>query len=223
MFTLIALGAMSSTVAAKGTSGRSETASFENVAVQSCDGFAITSSYTVTRAYRIVEDYAHHVVVEHRQVSFSGALANSTNGKSYVYDGHFTLNANYDEGFFQISDLLLRFEVGTLGEFSLSLARTDFDLIDNPPAVVQAIVPDVLHKDLCDLFGGPMIGAKPSNISSYQILPRLATNQSILASVPPEYRERVHLQAKDQPAATDDSPNWSELDPCDTTPPGKPC
>ncbi len=215
LFTIIISGAAHFSAAAKGTSNRTETTSRENIPVQSCGGFDITSSYTVTRNYLVVEDYPGHQVVERREVSFSGALASTTDGQSFLYDGQFTRTADYDQGTSQITDLLLHFEVGTPNEITYAQARPDFDLIDNPAAVIQAIVPNALHMDLCYLFRGS-VDLKP--------LQTLTPSQAIPASVPPEYRERIGWSAKVQPATTgEEGPNWSQLDPCDTTPPGKPC
>jgi hypothetical protein len=66
--------------------------------------------------------------------------------------------ADYDQGAAAISDLLLRFEVGTPDMVTVSFARVDFTLVDSPPAVIQTIVPKVLHMDLCNLLGSSPAG-----------------------------------------------------------------
>jgi hypothetical protein len=198
MFALIAAGTVQYRAAAKDTAGPSYTISYEDVLVQACGGFDITTSYTVDRDIHVLDYYYGHTVNERRQVSFSGAIGNSATGKSFAYDGHYTRTANFDQGTKTFTDLLLRFEVGTPGEFSLSLARADFDLVDNPPAVVQAIVPSVLQMDLCYLLGGSTASTYqgPTNISISEPLLNLAPVQPAnepydTSSIPPEYRERV--------------------------------
>jgi hypothetical protein len=178
MFALIAAGTVQNRAAARDTVDTVEptnTFSYENVLVQTCGGFDITTSFTVNRAYDVVDYYYGHAVIERRQVSFTGAIGNAATGKSYAYDGHYTRTADFFQGTKTFTDFLLRFEVGTPGEFSLSLARADFDLVDNPPEVVQAIVPSVLNMDLCYLLGGSTAGAYqgPTNISTNEPLQNL--------------------------------------------------
>jgi hypothetical protein len=153
ILSLIATGILSAPAAAQHTTDWSETSSGENVLVQSCSGFSVISSYTADREDHVVKDYTGQSVYERRDVTFSGTLANTSTDKAYLYDGHFTRTANWDQGGVLISNLLVRFEVGTPGEFSFSLGNADFDMVDSPPAVVQSIVPHVLHMDLCYLFG----------------------------------------------------------------------
>jgi hypothetical protein len=198
LFAFVTANASHFSAAAKGPVEPPNTISYENQLVQACGGFDITTSYTVNRAYDVVEYQTGHTVIEQRQVSFSGAIGNAANGKSYAYDGHYTRTANFDQGTKTFTDLLLRFEVGTPGEFSLRLARADFDLVDNPPAVVQAIVPSVLQMDLCYLLGGSTASTYqgPTNISISEPLLNLAPVQPAnepydMSNVPAEYRERV--------------------------------
>ncbi|MFL5758574.1 MAG: hypothetical protein ACJ789_02480 [Thermomicrobiales bacterium] len=204
MFALIAAGSIHHKDAAASSADSSNTISEENVLVQACKGFAITTSYTADRAYHIVEYHTGHTVVERREVSFAGAIGNAKTGKSYAYDGHYTRLANFDQGKTTFSDLLLRFEVGTPGQFSVSFAGTSPDrlsvswasgepgqftvpfeqagieLVDNPLAVVQAIVPNVLHVDLCSMFGASATikGAAPQNIDTNEPLQNLDPSQS---------------------------------------------
>jgi hypothetical protein len=158
-----------------------DTSSQEAQLVQGCDGFGITTSYTVKRVHNIVEEYTRENVFERQQVEFSGALGNSETGLSYAYDGHYTTVADYDKGSFAISNLQLRFEVGTPGQFTVELKKVDFKLIDSPPAVVQAIVPNVLQRDLCYLLGGSTVsgseGMAPRNIDTNEPLQNLAPIQ----------------------------------------------
>jgi hypothetical protein len=159
---LFATGVLSASAAAPNKTVWSDTTSRENIVVQACASFTVISSYTTDREHHVVEDYSGQSVYERHEVSFSGTLANTSNDKAYLYDGHFTRSANWDLGKAQISDLLLRFELGTPGEFSFSLGKADFALVDSPPAVVQAIVPHVLHMDLCYLFGDSPRKCEPS-------------------------------------------------------------
>jgi hypothetical protein len=158
-FVLIAFGLVTAPAArAAGTCTWSEESSREDVPVQACGGFAITSSYTTIRAYHIVADRSGATVFEREQVNFTGAIANATTGKSFGYDGHLTRSADYDQGKSLISDLLLRFRVDTPNMVTISFARVDFNLVDSPPAVIQAIVPTALQVDLCTLLGNSSTG-----------------------------------------------------------------
>jgi hypothetical protein len=154
LFALMAAGAIQGSAAAKTTADPSNTISDENVMVQACNGFDITTSYTVIRTYHVVEYHTGHTVIERRHVSFAGSLGNAATGKVYAYDGQYTRLANFDQGESSFSDFQLWFEVGTPGMFSVSYPKVNFDLQDDPLSVVQAIVPNVLHMDLCYLFGG---------------------------------------------------------------------
>jgi hypothetical protein len=153
-FVLIAFGLVTAPAArAAGTRTWSDESSREDVPVQTCGGFAITSSYTTVRAYHIVADRSGATVIERQQVSFTGSLGNATTGKSFAYDGYYSRMADYDQENASISDLLVRFEVDTPDMVTISLARVNFHLVDSPPAVIQAIVPSVLQVDLCTLLG----------------------------------------------------------------------
>jgi hypothetical protein len=54
--------------------------------------------------------------------------------------------------------------------FSLSFAQADFDLADNPPAVVSTLVPHVLRMDLCGLFGESSVEREPDAIDLIDLL-----------------------------------------------------
>jgi hypothetical protein len=182
--------------------------------VQGCDNFDVTTSYTVNRVHNLVEEYTREAVFERQQVDFTGAMANSETGLSYAYDGHYTTVADYDKGSFTISNLQLRFEVGTAGQFSVSLAKVDFKLVDSPPAVVQAIVPNVLQRDLCELFAGS-VAADSAPIS-----------QSV--SYSPGHGgfgyhgKHDQVEVQDQ-SVDEDATNSSSIDRCATTPADQPC
>lgn len=209
-----------------------DTSSPEAQLVQSCDGFGITTSYTVNRVHNLIEEYAHEVVIERQQVDFTGAMANSKTGLSYAYDGHYTTVADLDKGTNSISNLQLRFGAGTPGQFSVSLAKVDFKLVDSPPAVVQAIVPNVLQRDLCGLFAGSIVAdyapmppttanvhTENSTLPQPVILPANYPLEDDMISDPSQALQSAEVE----PAAADTMTNWSELDPCDTSPPGQPC
>jgi len=228
MFAFIAAGGFHFKTAASQIAVQewTNTQSQEDVLVQSCGSSDITTSYSVTRDYVRYNIPNVDPVFERQQVSFTGSIGNATSGKSYEYDGHYSQAIDFKRGTAEISNLLLRFEVGTPGEFSRSLDRVDFDLGDSPEAVVKAIVPNALHMDLCYLLGGPALSEVPS--------PGLGTGVSTENSALPQSEAISQLplprvmqtenSAKDQPAAADDDmTNWAELDPCDTTPPGQPC
>jgi hypothetical protein len=156
---LIASGLLTAPASrAAGAREWSDSWSREDVPVQACGDFTITSSYTTVRAYHVVADHTGATVFERQQVSFTGSLGNATTGKSFAYDGHYSRMADYDQGSASVSDLLVRFEVDTPDMVTVSLARVKFDLVDSPPAVIQAIVPTALHVDLCTLLGNSSTG-----------------------------------------------------------------
>jgi hypothetical protein len=228
MFALIAAGTLRYNAAAAEVDIRdsSTTQSQENVPVQKCGDSDITASYTTTREYVRYGSPAIEPVYEIEHVNFTGSIGNATSGKSYEYAGHYSRTVDFTQSSVWISDLLLRFEIGTPGEFTYSLANVDFDLGGNPAAVVQAIVPNALHMDLCYLLGGPaasvnLAPGQPVNVHTENS----ALDQSETISRLPE-PSVMHTEnsALDQPAESiDHMTNWSELDPCDTSPPGKSC
>jgi hypothetical protein len=129
-----------------------ETNSQEDTLVQTCDGFDITSSYTVNAAHRLTTDKSGDEVLERMNVDFAGAIANSLTGKSYAYDGAFTRWSDYVRNKVTINDLELRFEVGTSGEFTVAVDRIEMDLVADPNEVIKAFVPNVLQMELCYLL-----------------------------------------------------------------------
>jgi hypothetical protein len=152
-----------------------DTVSIENALVQSCYGFNITGSYTANRAFQLVEDYTGRLAYERQDVTFAGALGNTTSGKSYAYDGAFTRVGNPVQNKVMVSNLSLRFEVGTPGEFTVSLDRVDFDLSDNPHMIVKTLLLDVLQMDLCQLFASP---PAPDLVPSFD--DRMVKDQSVI-------------------------------------------
>jgi hypothetical protein len=195
-----------------------DTVSVEDALVQACSGFNVTGSYTADRATQVVENYDGSLFYERRNVTFTGALGNATSGKSYAYNGQYTRISSPGLEKPAVSNLSLRFEVDTPGEFSVSLKRVEFDLADDPHAVVKAIVPNVLQMDLCELFGGSKIGYGPIAPSSH---PSADMSDGYLA-LPQWADDYVEHPALSAPA-TDDMTPWTELDPCDSSPPGRAC
>jgi hypothetical protein len=224
-----------------------DTESVENGLVQACTGFNVTGSYTADRAHQIVENYYDNQVFERQNVTFTGTLGNAAAGKFYAYDGGYTRTANMRQGSeVIISNLSLQFEVDTPNAFTVSVPYVDFDLADNPQAVIKPLVPNVLRMDVCQLFGGSTIGYGPIIPSSHPsadinaentALPRAVnvhTENSALAGADIEttqdfarsvrsksIEENADLQQ--EAGASDDMTPWTELDPCDSSPPGKPC
>jgi hypothetical protein len=229
-----------------------DTVSVEDALVQSCYGFNVTGSYTADRAFEVVENYDGSQFYERRNVTFAGALGNATSGKSYAYDGQFTRIASPGLGKVKISNLSLRFEVDTPGEFTYSLDQVDFNLSDNPQLIVKTIVQHALQMDVCQLFGGSTIGYGPIIPSSHPsadinaedtALPQAVNvhteNSALEQSVAPYDERSVSNPSIVVPSESsvlipptyygsiedseDDMTPWTELDPCDTSPPGKPC
>jgi hypothetical protein len=148
LFAFVAANAVYFSAAAKSTHEWSNTQSRENVFVDACGSSIITTSFTTTRTHRDVTDYREHV-------RFAGSVGNDITGNSYAYDGHYDRAAVDDQGGFAVTDLVLRFEVGTPGMFTVSFKQVGFRLADSPPGVIQTIVPRVLQMDLCSVLGGP--------------------------------------------------------------------
>jgi hypothetical protein len=144
-----------------------ETESQEGVPVQSCNGYDLTTSYTVNRNYHAFTDYHDGLDLEEVSVSFAGAIGNADTGKSYAYDGGFTRWSDYDSNDVTITDLQLRFEVGTPGEFSIASDRLQNDVDADPVAIIKTFVPHVLQMELCYLMGAPAPVAPFDPIANY--------------------------------------------------------
>jgi len=143
----------------------SETVSQEDAFVQACDRFDITSSYTVKTAHLLIADSSGNEVHEEIHVDFAGAIGIADTGEKYAYDGQFTRGSDYNHGKVAVTDLLLRFEVGTPGQFSVAIDRLERDLTTNPPAIVKMLVPNTLRMPgLCYMFGGSDVRGAPSGL-----------------------------------------------------------
>jgi hypothetical protein len=219
MLTLVFANAIHFKAAASDRTQWTDSVNVEDALVQACSDFDVTGSYTADRTNQVVENYDGSTFYERRDVTFTGALGNATSGKSYAYNGQYTRISSPNLGKVAVSNLALRFEVDTPGEFSVSLKRVEFDLSDDPHAVVKAIVPNVLQMDLCQLFGGSTIGAGPIVPSSH---PSADMSDGYLA-LPQWTDDDTEHPALVGSDANDGMTLWTELDPCDTTPSGKPC
>jgi hypothetical protein len=173
LFAFIAASVIPLSTAAKSDTEWSFTESRENVFVESCGNSRITTSFTITRTHRTVFDYRENV-------RFAGAIGNDTTGTSYAYDGYYTRAAVDDESSFAITDLQLRFEVGTPGMFTVSFAQVGFRLADSPLSVIKTIVPSVVQTDLCSLLGGPVVSTTSNNIDTNEPLQNLAPSYAPL-------------------------------------------
>jgi hypothetical protein len=205
LFAFIVTGAVHSKAAAKaGTMDWSETVSGEEEFVQACNGFDITSSYTSNRAFHVVENYSGDWVVERLNISFAGSLANAKNGSSLPYDGKFTRTTYSHLGRVTVSDLELRIGLPTPGDFTLKIARQEMDLASNPVDVIHAFAQRELESGICVLLGRSF----PANVPARGLT---------------DFLDTLHM-TQDQPVeATHDMTPWTELDPCDTVPPGQHC
>jgi hypothetical protein len=139
-------------VAAKGGRVWTDTMSRENVHVQTCSGFDITSSYTTDRTYHVVEDDAGRTVFERASVNFVGSVVNATSGKGFGYDGGFVRTADYEQSAIAISDLVLNLDLPGEGKVSVAISRQEHDLIDNPPAILLEFAPFAHRYGLCELL-----------------------------------------------------------------------
>jgi hypothetical protein len=180
LFAFVFGGAIHDRAAAADHTRWTNTVDVEDALVQACAGFKVTGSYTLDTAYLDVVDYYGYAVSQRRDVTFTGALGNAATGKSYAYDGHFTRIRSLYQSKVTITNLSLRFEVDTPGEFTVSLKRVDFDLGDDPHAVVKAIVPNVLQMDLCQLFSGSsaLPAPEPQLVPSFD--DRMGKDQSVI-------------------------------------------
>jgi hypothetical protein len=131
-----------------------ETNSQENALVQGCGLYNITTSYIVDIAHHLITDNTGDEVTEQLNVDFAGSVGNAASGKSYQYDGHFTRWSNYAVGRVMITDLELRFEVGTPGQFAITVDRVEMDLLPDPTEVIKQFVPNALQMELCYLLPG---------------------------------------------------------------------
>jgi hypothetical protein len=225
-----------------------ETSTQENVLVQDCGGYDITSNYTADIAHHLIADNTGDEVSEQLNVDFVGSLGNAETGKSYQYDGHFTRWSNYIQGQVTITDLELRFEVGTPGRFSIALDRVEMDLLADPTDVVKKLVPHALQMELCYVLASPG-GAEESQVASYQERLHSAPESQVASyeerlragweAQIASYEERMASSASvDVPSESsvlippafygetediDNGTSWTELDPCDSSPPGQPC
>jgi hypothetical protein len=195
-----------------------DTVSVEDALVQACSGFNVTGSYTADRATQVVENYDGSLFYERRNVTFTGALGNATSGKSYAYDGQFTRMSSPNLGKVYVANLALRFEAGTPDEFTVAYEHLDVDWGTDPHRVIRAILPTMLQMDLCELFGGSTIGYGPIAPSSH---PSADMSDGYLA-LPQWAYVYIEHPAPSAPA-TDDMTPWTELDPCDSSPPGRAC
>jgi hypothetical protein len=139
----------------------SETESQEDVLVQACDGYDLTTSYNMNRNHHLFTDYTDGLKLEQETVNFTGAIGNSLTGKSYAYDGKFTRWSDYLKNEVTVNDLELRFEVGTPGEFTVAVDRIERDVVADPAEVIKQFVPYALRLDLCYLLGAPVTDPAP--------------------------------------------------------------
>jgi hypothetical protein len=159
LFALAAASGVHYRAAAAGSHSWSDTASGENEYVDSCKGFAITTSYASNLNYDVVENYSGDPVVENLNVTFAGALANSVTGTSLPYSGKFTRTSYYHIGRVTVSDLELRIGLPTPGDFTVKVAHQEMDLGSNPKDVLHAFAQQQLESGICVLLGRNINGA----------------------------------------------------------------
>lgn len=153
MFALIAVGGIHHKTAAKDSTSWTEAASGEDEFVQACRGFNITSSYTSKLAYHVIENHSGDYVVEQLDASFTGALTNAENGQSLPYDGKFTRTTDYHIGRVTVSNLELRIQLPTPGDWTAKIDRQDMDLLANPVNVIQTVAKSDLASGFCVMLG----------------------------------------------------------------------
>jgi hypothetical protein len=249
MLTLIFASALHYRQAAAEQTDWTETKSQENVLVQACGLYNIVSSYTADLDHHLITENTGDEISEQLKVEFAGSLGNPASGKSYQYDGHFTRWSNYIQNQVTITDLELRFEVGTPGQFTIAIDRAEMDLTSDPTDAIKKLVPNALNMELCYLLPGSYdwnvapveaqdsIGAEineatvglPSHVQDL-----IWASQPQVAS----YEERTFSDPLTASEAADDSTlippfhyqetegnstSSTELDPCDTAASGEPC
>jgi hypothetical protein len=182
------------TAADTGARDWSNSESKEDVFVHACEGFVMTTSYTTHRTHHTVTNYSSDVILERLHVTVVGVLTNATNGQSLLYDGKFTRTSYYHIGRVTVSDLELRIQLPTPGDWKTTIAQQEMDLVADPVAVIQTVASRQLESGLCVLLGRSVAG------------------------------EQAGAQGPIQPGeAADNMTPWTELDSCDTSPPGQLC
>ncbi|MFL5758573.1 MAG: hypothetical protein ACJ789_02475 [Thermomicrobiales bacterium] len=168
LFAFIAAGFSHFEAGAEGVHEWTDTTSQEDTLAATCPGLDLTTSYLVKSSYQVIEEYPGREALESQRVSFTGAIGNGLDDSSYGYDGFYTRTTDQFQRKAWVTDLLLHFGTGTPKAVTVSLARADFDLTDNPVDAIQVLVTTVLQTDLCGLVGGPAStldwGVAPSNL-----------------------------------------------------------
>jgi hypothetical protein len=160
LFALITTGAVQfSSAASAGARDWTDTVSQEDVFVQTCSSFNITSSYTSDREHHDVADASGDMVYERLKVSFTGALQNANNGQSVPYDGKFTRTSDYIRSEVSISNFELRIGLPAPGDFTVTIAHQEMDLLASPVDVLNSFVPRELSTFLCLRLGRGMSNA----------------------------------------------------------------
>ena len=160
VFALALTSAVYDRAEAAGSHSWSDTASGENEYVDSCKGFAITTSYASNLNYDVVENYSGDPVVENLNVTFAGALANSVTGTSLPYSGKFVRTSDYHIGRVTVSDLELRIGLPTPGDFTVKIAHQEMDLGSNPKDVLHTFAQQQLDSGICVLLGRNINGTE---------------------------------------------------------------
>jgi hypothetical protein len=152
--TLVFASAIHFRAAAAERTNWTETNSQEDVLVQECSGFNITTSYSAEIAHQLIADNTGDEVSEQLNVDFTGSLGNAESGESYRYDGHFTRWSDYIQNRVMVTDFELRFELGTPGQFKVAIDRAEMDLLPDTAEIIKQFVPNALQMELCYMLAG---------------------------------------------------------------------
>jgi len=212
LFALVAAGGMHYKVAAQNSGDWTETVSGEDEFVQACRGFNITSSYTSNLAYHVIENHSGDQVVERVNVSFAGALTNAKNGLSLPYDGKFTRTSDYHIGRVTVTDLELRIQLPTPGDWTVKIDKQEMNLLANPVNVIQTVAKPQLESGICVMLGRwvnpddmsrPAYGL-PSSSGTTEWIPQEAP--ATTADVTPAAGQPVNVHTENSALPQADSP-----------------
>jgi hypothetical protein len=210
---IVGSGLLRSSVSAD-TSTWSDTWSGERVFVQSCSGFDLTTSFTTSRTIKLISNSAGNQVVERAYVEFVGTLANDKTGQSLPYDGRFIHISDYQQNSVTIRDFELRIHLPNAEDYMVAFPQRALDLTADPPAVLRAIAHSEIASTICALLGNDSLSHMP-------IRDNVHTENTAL---PPSVNVHTENSARPQTTVEDDEMTpWTELDPCDTSPPGQGC
>src|SRR5262245_17831170 len=198
---VISSGLLASSASAD-TISRTETSSGEGVYVQNCYWFNITTSFTTTRTIHMISSATGGPVAEQTNVRFAGTLAIDATSQSLPYEGKFTRISDSRRNSITIRDFDLRLQLPAAEEVVINFEQRELDLPADPPAVLRTVAYTELGSSVC------MLLLSGKSVTRVEVVANVHTENSALPRVT---------------VAVDEMTPWTELDACDTSPPGQGC